>query len=407
VTKKTEMKTAQGPWELPEGWEWTNLREVAKIQSGGTPTRSRSDYYGGDIPWVKISDINGMFVDATEETITEKGLAESSAKLFPEGTILFTIFATIGKVGVLKVEAATNQAIVGIQVRTDDIEPLYLAYFLSHFGKEVSSQGRGMAQNNINQAILRSLPILVPPLPAQRRIVARIESLLAEVKEARALLTEMRRDADRILDAALTEAFENPETETWSNEAPLGKLVEIRARQVDPRQPDYKTLPHIGGEAIESRSGRLGSYQTAEDDGVISGKYLFEPGTILYSKIRPYLRKATVMDFEGLCSADIYPLSVKTDQLLPRFLMWSLIAQPFTTYAIAKSGRARMPKINRADLFAYELAFPDHDEQERIVTHLDAVQSEVDRIRGVLDEEERLLDRLERSILEKAFRGEL
>ncbi len=156
---------------------------------------------------MKISDIDGIFVDDTGETITEKGLSESSAKLFPKGTILFTIFATIGKVGVLEIEAATNQAIVGIQVKVDDLDPLYLAYFLSYFGRQVASEGRGMAQNNINQAILRALPVPVPPLSVQRRIVGRVEGLLAEGKKARVLLEEMHHNANRLLPSVINQVL--------------------------------------------------------------------------------------------------------------------------------------------------------------------------------------------------------
>ena len=107
------------------------LGDICEIQSGGTPARSNCTYWeGGTIPWVKISDIKGKHLNKTEEYITESGLQNSSAKLFPKGTILYTIFATLGETCILDIDAATNQAIAGLTVKSDNICREYLYYYL-------------------------------------------------------------------------------------------------------------------------------------------------------------------------------------------------------------------------------------------------------------------------------------
>ena len=94
------------------------LGDICEIQSGGTPARSNSSYWdGGTIPWVKISDIRGKCLQNTEEFITENGLQNSSAKIFPKGTILYSIFATLGETCILDIDAATNQAIAGLTIK--------------------------------------------------------------------------------------------------------------------------------------------------------------------------------------------------------------------------------------------------------------------------------------------------
>src|SRR5207244_3836759 len=103
-------------------------------------------------------------------------------------------------------------------------------------------------------------------------------------------------------------------------------VCEVRARQVDPMIPKYGALPHVSGEDIESGSCRLYPLRSASEDGMTSGKYLFAAGDVLYSKIRPYLRKVAVVDFEGVCSADIYPISVHSDFVDPHFLGWLLLS---------------------------------------------------------------------------------
>ena len=105
------------PYKLPENWCWVKLDNITNITSGGTPSRGNPLYWqNGNIPWVKISDISGKYVETTEEKITQLGLDNSSAKIFKKGTILYSIFATIGDVAILNVDAATNQAIAGILI---------------------------------------------------------------------------------------------------------------------------------------------------------------------------------------------------------------------------------------------------------------------------------------------------
>jgi type I restriction enzyme, S subunit len=177
---------------------------------------------------------------------------------------------------------------------------------------------------------------------------------------------------------------------------------------LDPDHPEYRQLPHIGVESIESGQGRLDEYRNVEDDEISSKNYLFHPNMILYSKIRPNLRKAALVDFSGLCSADIYPLSVISNEILPRFLMWSLLAPPFTKYAKSRSKtRAHIPKINQGELLSYETPFPGRDEQQYIVNYIDSVQNQVDTMRVKLRADEEILKQMERGILQRAFRGEL
>ena len=148
--------------KLPKNWVNSKLNDLSTIQSGGTPSRGKNQYWNGDIPWVKISDIKNWFVDETVEFITEEGLNNSSTKVFPKGTILFTIFATIGKVGVLNIDATTNQAIAGI-TPVNNIEHKFLTYSLLELSESLQKIGKGVAQSNINLTILKDLNVPLPP----------------------------------------------------------------------------------------------------------------------------------------------------------------------------------------------------------------------------------------------------
>ena len=156
----------------------------------------------------------------------------------------------------------------------------------------------------------------------------------------------------------------------------LGELVEIASGQVDPTDPMYCDKPHVGGENIESHTGRLQGMRTAKELGLISGKYSFDGRDILYSKIRPALNKVATPDFEGICSADIYPIRPSSQQLCRQYLAYLLLSDGFLKYATKNSGRSKIPKVNRESLLAYVLVIPVREEQQCIadcLTSLDAL----------------------------------
>jgi type I restriction enzyme, S subunit len=149
-------------------------------------------------------------------------------------------------------------------------------------------------------------------------------------------------------------------------EKTLGEIVEVASGQVDPTKPPYCDMPHIGGENIESHTGALQGVRTARELGFISGKYLFDVRDVLYSKIRPALNKVAIPDFEGICSADIYPLRPSNQKLCRQYLAYLLLSAGFLEYATKHSDRSKIPKVNRDSLLAYELVIPCRPEQQRI-----------------------------------------
>lgn len=161
----------------------------------------------------------------------------------------------------------------------------------------------------------------------------------------------------------------------------LGDVCDIKSSLVDPRHDHALRLFHVGGANIEATTGRLIGLKSAEQEELISGKYLFEPRDVLYSKIRPYLRKVALPSFQGLCSADIYPLRPAEDQLDREFLFYLLLSDEFTAYANRVSNRAGMPKINREQLFAFKAVLPPLAEQRRIVGRIRELIERVDEIR--------------------------
>ena len=154
--------------------EFSLLSELADTESGGTPSRAVPGYFGGNVPWVITSELNDSFVVTTNECITLKGLRSSSAKVFPEGTVLMAMYgATIGKLGILAIDAATNQACCAFFCN-GRIDSRYLYYRLLFMREELVALGSGAGQPNISQTVIKKLKIGVPSKPEQLRVVEQL-----------------------------------------------------------------------------------------------------------------------------------------------------------------------------------------------------------------------------------------
>jgi len=193
---------------LPEGWDLKKLGEICITTSGGTPSRGNKKYYEGNIPWVKSGELNkGLIVD-TEEKISEEAIKNSSAKIFPKGTLLIALYgATIGKLAFLGVDAATNQAVCGI-FKNEKINSDFLFYYLTLRKAFLMKQSIGGAQPNISQGILKNLEIPIPSIKEQHLIVSELESKLSVCDTMEATIKDSLEQAEALRQSVLKKAFE-------------------------------------------------------------------------------------------------------------------------------------------------------------------------------------------------------
>lgn len=192
------------PITNPKGWPLKRMGDLFKITSGGTPSRKHSEYFeNGNIPWVKTGDLNTPYLTNTDEYITELGVQESSAKIFPKGTVLLAMYgATIGAVSILNIEAATNQACAAF-LPIDSILPIYLYSFLFLQKKRFVSLGVGGAQPNISGEILKREKILCPPLKLQ----VQFADFVTKIESQKALLTTRVSHLETLYKSLMQEYF--------------------------------------------------------------------------------------------------------------------------------------------------------------------------------------------------------
>lgn len=206
--------------DCPQTWARLPLAKLGSWGSGGTPSRGNKEYFGGNIPWLIIGDLNDGIVTRASNSITQKGLQESSATKVPIGAVLIAMYGSIGKSGIAGIECATNQAIAHCIPNSEIITSKFLFYLIRATRPKLFAQGRGLAQQNISQTILKHLMVAVPPLEEQALIVSKIEELIRycdQLKVAIHLRDQVGASARKSAVDAISAAQSDEEFETAWN----------------------------------------------------------------------------------------------------------------------------------------------------------------------------------------------
>ena len=171
---------------VPEGWQYEKLGDLVKTTSGGTPSRRKSEYYvNGNIRWIKTKELNDRFIFETEEHITEDAVKNSSAKVLPEGALIVAMYgATIGKIGITAAEMACNQACCAFISFDDMISKEYLYCWLMDNREYLVSQGKGVAQSNLSQEMIRNFSLLCP----DKKVIKNFTEIVTTVLENKRVL---------------------------------------------------------------------------------------------------------------------------------------------------------------------------------------------------------------------------
>ncbi|MBK2000723.1 restriction endonuclease subunit S [Campylobacter sp. 2018MI35] len=404
---------------LPQGWEVKKLGDIAEISSGGTPSRSKKEYWeNGAIPWVKIKDIKEKFISNTEEFITEDGLKNSSAKLFKKGTLLYSIFATLGEVAILDIDATTNQAIAGINIK-DNINSLYLMYFLKSIKDEICSKGRGVAQNNLNLSILKQIEIPIPPLKEQERIVGILDESFANIDESIKNLEQDLLNLDELMQSALQKAFnplkdkskENyqlPQGWEWKS---LGEICYIT--DGTHKTPQYKEngIPFLSVKNISKGFFDLSDvkYISLEEHNKLIKRAKPEFGDILICRIGTLGKAIKVcLEFEFSIFVSLGLLKPKIS-IISDYLVYFLNSHFIEIWINNNKvgGGTHAAKLNLSVLEKCPIAIPPLKEQEQIASYLDELSLNIKVLKENYKTQIKDYEELKKSLLKKAFEGRL
>jgi type I restriction enzyme S subunit len=377
---------------MTNGWQIRTLDQISTNLDSRRVPITKNIRSSGEYPYYGASGI----VDYVDDYIFDEDallISEDGANLLARSTPI--AFPASGKYWVnnhahiLKFDTPITQRFVELY-----LESIPLDEYIT-----------GAAQPKLNQRALNSIPIPVPPLPEQQRIIGILDEALDGIAVAKANAEKNLQNARALFECHLQFVF-TQRGKGWVKKS-LSEICAITSTLVDPRKGEFLDLIHVGAGNIESKTGVLFDLKTAREEALISGKFLFDESMVLYSKIRPYLMKVARPDFQGLCSADMYPLAPLKGEVTRNYLFHLLLSKHFTDYAIQGSARAGMPKVNREHLFEFKVWLPDLKKQEELGAALDGLHNETQRLEDIYQQKLATLESLKKSLLHQAFAGGL
>ena len=374
------------------------LGEVCKVVSGTTPKSSCPEYWNGTLNWVTPAELkdDSDIVYETERKITLRAVQDTGLKPFPIGTVLLSSRAPIGKVAIAGTEMYCNQGFKNL-VCSGNIYNRYLYHFLKDKTEYLNSLGRGATFKEISKSIVENIEIPLPPLSTQRRIAA----VLDKVSD---LIAKRRQQLDK-LDELVKSRFVGMFGDLKSNPqgwpvVPFSEFAKIDGNMTTDYEK-YADYPHIGIDSIEKGTGELKGYRTVREDGVISGKYIFTPQHIIYSKIRPNLNKVALPDFYGVCSADAYPILPNRLNCNRVFLAAVMRSEYYLDYILQFSSRTNLPKVNRKEIAGFCMPLPPLALQEQFA----AFVAQTDKAKLTIQNGLEKLETLKKALMQEYFEG--
>ena len=415
-----EYKESGVEWigEIPAGWSVRRIKDGYRIVPGATPRSGVEAYWGGDIPWITPADFDEMqhYVSGGSRNITKEGFDSCGTTLVPKNSIVVSNRAPIGLVALASNELCTNQGCKSLVPLHDETCSNYLYWYLCVQSETLNSFGRGTTFLELSSTALGNYCVPVPPIGEQRVIAAyldgetaRVDSIIADCEREVELLKECRK---AVISEAVTKGLDPnaPMKDSgieWIGEIPEGwKVVpfKIAARVVaDLQDPqNYPDLFQVSPERIEKDTGKLLECKSVSEAGVESDNHLFHEGDILYSKVRPALNKVTIATFDGMCSADMYPIQTSFNHC---WLKYYMLSDTFMKQVIVSTDRVKMPKLNKEELGRFKVVLPGNNEQRAIATYLDERTAEIDALVADYQSMAKKLREYRKSLISEAVAG--
>jgi len=412
-------------WEVPPSWAWASMGDVAEIIGGGTPSTSDDGNFAeAGIPWLTPADLTGyqeVYISRGRRDLSERGYRSSAARIMPSGTVLFSSRAPVGYCAIASGDISTNQGFKSFVLKGDLI-PEYIRHYLLGSVDYAESKASGTTFKELSGSRAAELAVPLPPLPEQRRIVAKIDSLTGKSRRARDHLDHIPRLVEKYKQAVLAAAFRGDLTRQWraSHTLPdadwetieLGQIADVGTgatpKRGTSRYYEGGTVPWVTSGAVNDEIVR-GSEECITAAALRETNcQLYPVGTLLLAmygegKTRG---KVAVLGMEAATNQALAAIVVHRNGPAERdFVLWYLRSQYLELREQAAGGV--QPNLNLGIIKRTLLSLPPQIEQREIVQRLEAAFAWIDRLGAEATSARRLIDRLDQAVLAKAFRGEL
>lgn len=406
---------------MKAGWATKTIADVCSVVNGGTPKTGVSDYWDGAHQWITPAEMGKRstpYIAKTERTITDAGMQNSSARLLPPLSVILSSRAPIGHLVINTEPMATNQGCKGL-VPSDELDHKYLYYYLSSIVQLLNDLGTGATFKELSGGKLKEVPIPVPPLPEQQRIVAILDEAFAGIATARAAAEQNRQNAGALFQSGYIEVFQ----QVVAN----GYRPTTVAEVAYPSKGSVRTGP-FGSQLLHSEFVDHGVAVLGIDNAV-KNEFRWDKRRYItqekYSELSRYRVKPgdviiTIMGTCGRCAIvpDDIPLAINTKHLccitldpskcIPEFLhgyfLYHPVAQKFLT---AQAKGSIMAGLNIGIISALPILLPSLAQQQEIAHKVGDLKEEAQRLEALYLSKLEALDELKQSLLHQAFSGQL
>lgn len=417
---------------LPKGWAKAKIADVTIKCIQAKPSDN------AEIKYIDIGSINRQSkkIEAPQSLIG-KDAPSRARKIVNANDVLVSLTRpNLNAVALVDKSFDEQYASTGFEVlKPFGIDSRYLFALVrtNEFVNTISGAVKGALYPAAKSSDVQAYEFPLAPLNEQIRIAEKLDSILAKVDRVQARLDKIPSILKRFRQSILAAATSGELTREWResrskkikqhfssfaineyDSKPLPNLPDgwifipfehaatVKSNLVDPKlTPD---AIHLAPNHIEQNTGKILEITTVTKDGVTSSKHRFFAGQIIYSKIRPYLNKVCLVDFDGVCSADMYPIEAKSNT---KYLLYFMLSEMFVNWTSQQQGRVVLPKINQKALNKIPVAFPPEDEQIEIARRVDELLSHANTIEKHFIDARTRFDRIQQGILSKAFKGEL
>ncbi|MEP6646858.1 MAG: restriction endonuclease subunit S [Saprospiraceae bacterium] len=348
----------------PNGVEWTTIDNVcSNIVSGGTPATSRSEYYGGDIPWLRTQEVDWKDITETSIKITDEGLRNSSTKWIPANCVIVAMYgATAAKVAINKIPLTTNQACCNLEIDEEKAHYKFIYYWLCNEYRNLKALGEG-SQSNINGQKIKNYEIPIPPLPIQHEIVSILDKFTILEAELEAELEARRKQYEFYRNELLN--FEEKEVE-WQTLGEVASYSKDRINTSSINRTNYVGVDNL----LQNRKGKTTSNYVPEKGSLIG----YQKNDILIGNIRPYLKKIWKSTNNGGTNGDVLVVRINPyhkNILNSDYLYYHLASDNFFEYNMQFAKGAKMPRGDKSAILKFTVPIPAYEEQMRVVAILE------------------------------------
>ena len=401
--------------DTPNGWRWFRLTDLARLESGHTPSRNHPEWWGGDIPWIALPDIralDGKRVFDTLQHTNAAGIENSSARVLPTGTVVLSRTASVGFVTIMGRPMATSQDFVN-WVSGPDLDPDFLALLFRTARDFIRSVSSGAIHQTVYFSTVEQFYVCMPPVDEQRRIAGHLSSTLERVNRARVAAYEQLRLAATLASRHLSAVFTSADSARW----PLRLLVDICERS---GQYGTSSKPNVDGNGISVlRMSNLGWGEIDWGDlkyvdlpPTEADAYRLQPGDIVFNRTNSAELVGKTAVFEGgreaVFASYLIRFRVRPDLADPWFVSAYINSPPGRTFIAQNMARAiGQVNISASTMHRMRIPLPSLEQQRRIAAKLAEASHTTKALRYGLEEQLSALDAVPAALLRRAFEGGL